>query len=227
MAHFELAFLYSTGFGGVVEKDERLAMARHWRMRGSKIAFNFRTSTFKGKVRAEIVSSERFILPAGEFKDRGTFDCAGDRERAKGFENFRLVRHEIAEEEVEKTEGCGHVLPVRRRFRELGRTKCSWTCVFVRGTERFGRELRRCGEIFRFGSCAKNVEAMSSLGHAYANGLGVMTQNNETALRWFKEAEKLGSPHASYGLAYMHFERFWGGKERARGGEGAFGVGKR
>ena len=49
---------------------------------------------------------------------------------------------------------------------------------------------------------AGDAGAMSHLGHMYANGHGV-PKNNETALRWFRDAVDQNHPNGHYGLGYM------------------------
>ena len=44
---------------------------------------------------------------------------------------------------------------------------------------------------------------MAHLGHMYANGVGVV-ENNETARQYFQAAAEAGNPSGQFGLGYMH-----------------------
>ena len=209
-AHFELAFLYSTGFGGVVEKDERLAMTHHYfAARGGDVRSHLALGHRHSKGRFAPKSCQASVLyyhPASLKTVEPLTAPVIEENGQKGFENFRLSRDMKSPKKLKRQKD---VVTYYQYAADLGNSDAQNAVghAYLLGTKGLDVNYDVAVKYLDLAAAQGNVEAMSSLGHAYANGLGV-TQNNETALRWFKEAKKLGSPHASYGLAYMHLSGF-------------------
>ena len=209
-AHFELAFLYSTGLGGVVEKDERLAMTHHYfAARGGDVRSHLALGHRHAKGRFAPKSCQASVLyyhPASLKTVEPVVAPVMGADGQKGFDNFRLSPDMKSPKRLKRQKD---VVTYYQYAADLGNSDAQNAVghAYMLGTKGLEVNYDIAVKYLDLAAAQGNAEAMSSLGHAYANGLGV-TQNNETALRWFKEAKKLGSPHASYGLAYMYLSGF-------------------
>ena len=209
-AHFELAFLYSTGLGGVVEKDERLAMTHHYfAARGGDVRSHLALGHRHAKGRFAPKSCQASVLyyhPASLKTVEPVIAPVMGENGQKGFDNFRLSRDMKSPKKLKRQKD---VVTYYQYAADLGNSEAQNAVghAYMVGTKGLDVNYDVAVKYLDLAAAQGNAEAMSSLGHAYANGLGV-TQNNETALKWFKEAKKLGSPHASYGLAYMYLSGF-------------------
>jgi SEL1 protein len=209
-AHFELAFLYSTGLGGVVEKDEGLAMTHHYfAARGGDVRSHLALGHRHAKGRFAPKSCQASVLyyhPASLKTVEPVVAPVMGENGQKGFDNFRLSRDMKSPKRLKRQKD---VVTYYQYAADLGNSDAQSAVghAYMLGTKGLDVNYDIAVKYLDLAAAQGNAEAMSSLGHAYANGLGV-AQNNETALRWFKEAKKLGSPHASYGLAYMYLSGF-------------------
>jgi SEL1 protein len=209
-AHFELAFLYSTGLGGFLERDERLAMMHHFfAAKGgdarSHLALGHRH--WKGRYAPKSCQASVLYLHPVALKtvEPIVAPLMGDN-NPKGFDYFRLSRDMKSPKQLKRQKD---VVTYYQYAADLGNAEAQNAVghAYFFGTKGLEVNYVTAVKYLDLAATQGNAEAMSSLGHAYANGLGV-AQNNETALRWFKEAKKLGSTHASYGLAYMYLSGF-------------------
>eukprot|EP00240_Pyramimonas_obovata_P000523 CAMPEP_0118929274 /NCGR_PEP_ID=MMETSP1169-20130426/6318_1 /TAXON_ID=36882 /ORGANISM="Pyramimonas obovata, Strain CCMP722" /LENGTH=580 /DNA_ID=CAMNT_0006871431 /DNA_START=274 /DNA_END=2016 /DNA_ORIENTATION=- len=72
--------------------------------------------------------------------------------------------------------------------------------VGARGME---QDYSQAAHYFLQAAAVGDMDAISHLGHMYANGLGVEA-DNETALEYFWRGAEKGHAHALYGLGYMY-----------------------
>lgn len=212
-ALFALGFMHSTGKGVPVNKPLSLlyyAFASQGGNRAATLTLGYKYYYGHGVVKSctkavqkyEIVASkviEQFYSMYGSSFGGYHNQITGEQTRlSDGYGNEATSHKERQHEEED-------IVQYYQYSADTGDFAAQVTMgtLYLQGAYGVPRDYNRAFQYFQqAATIARDPAALSNLGFMYANGLGVL-QDNETAVKYYKEAAEKGNPHAQTNLGYM------------------------